>query len=581
MTMNPARPWTRFYHPSTPPDLGPPKYPHMAAAIREASATYAKKPAFTLGLPNGSQGGITFEETDRLSDELAVYLREVAGFKAGDRVAIQMPNCLAYPVAVFGVLKAGLVMVNTNPLYTTAEMVHQFTDSGAVGLIAIDLFATKVAEVLPKTSIRTVIVVSISDLLPPLKRLLIKAVQKYVKKMIPPITFTHVTFASALSAGRDRIAAGIDPKLYAQALDLNSVAALQYTGGTTGVAKGATLTHGNLVANTIQGLEMWKPYLKIGDEVMMTALPLYHIFAFTANLMIFYLAGGRNVLVPSPRPLSNLKTVMLNEPITWMTGVNTLFAGLMHESWFKEKQGWLLRGSVAGGMALVPVIGERWEAMTKTPIYQGYGLTETSPVATLNPFNRPKREAIGVPVPGTDVRLVDNDGRDVPRGQPGELWIKGPQVMKGYWQRPDETARVLRDGWLATGDVATMDEDGYIQIVDRKKDMILVSGFNVYPNEVEAVLSTHPGIGDNAVVGVPDDECGEIVVAFVTPKDESLTEDAVRQHCKQSLTGYKVPRIVIFKKDLPKTNVGKVLRKDLRDEAQQTYLARKGSAAKA
>ena len=579
--MNPARPWTRFYHPSTPPDLGPPKYPHMAAAIREASATYAKKPAFTLGLPNGSQGGITFEETDRLSDELAVYLREVAGFKAGDRVAIQMPNCLAYPVAVFGVLKAGLVMVNTNPLYTTAEMVHQFTDSGAVGLIAIDLFGTKVAEVLPKTSIKTVIVVSISDLLPPLKRLLIKAVQKYVKKMIPPITFTHVTFASALSAGRDRIAAGIDPKLYAQALDLNSVAALQYTGGTTGVAKGATLTHGNLVANTIQGLEMWKPYLKIGDEVMMTALPLYHIFAFTANLMIFYLAGGRNVLVPSPRPLSNLKTVMLNEPITWMTGVNTLFAGLMHESWFKEKQGWLLRGSVAGGMALVPVIGERWEAMTKTPIYQGYGLTETSPVATLNPFNRPKREAIGVPVPGTDVRLVDNDGRDVPRGQPGELWIKGPQVMKGYWQRPDETARVLRDGWLATGDVATMDEDGYIQIVDRKKDMILVSGFNVYPNEVEAVLSTHPGIGDNAVVGVPDDECGEIVVAFVTPKDESLTEDAVRQHCKQSLTGYKVPRIVIFKKDLPKTNVGKVLRKDLRDAAQQTYLARKGSAAKA
>jgi long-chain acyl-CoA synthetase len=581
MTMNLARPWTRFYHPSTPPDLGPPKYPHMAAAIREASATYAKKPAFTLGLPNGSQGGITFEETDRLSDELAVYLREVAGFKAGDRVAIQMPNCLAYPVAVFGVLKAGLVMVNTNPLYTTAEMVHQFTDSGAVGLIVIDLFATKVAEVLPKTSIKTVIVVSISDLLPPLKRLLIKAVQKYVKKMIPPITFAHVTFTSTLSAGRDRIASGIDPKLYAQSLDLNSIAALQYTGGTTGVAKGAMLTHGNLVANSTQGLEMFKPFITIGDEVILTALPLYHIFAFTANLMIFYIAGGRNVLVPSPRPLSNLKAVMLSEPITWMTGVNTLFAGLMHEPWFKERPRWSLRGSIAGGMALVPVIGERWVAMTKTPIYQGYGLTETSPVATLNPFNRPKLAAIGVPVPGTDVRFVDNDGGDVPRGQPGELWIKGPQVMKGYWQRPDETARVLRDGWLATGDIATLDEDGYIQIVDRKKDMILVSGFNVYPNEVEAVLSTHPGVGDNAVVGVPDDECGEIVVAFVTPKDESLTEDSVRQHCKQSLTGYKVPRIVVFKKDLPKTNVGKVLRKDLRDEAQQAYLARKGSAAKA
>ncbi|HUQ88642.1 MAG TPA: AMP-binding protein, partial [Vicinamibacterales bacterium] len=322
-------------------------------------------------------------------------------------------------------------------------------------------------------------------------------------------------------------------------------------------------------------LEMWKPFLRVGNEVMLTALPLYHIFAFTANLMIFYLAGGRNLLAPSPRPLSNLKTVMLNEPITWFTGVNTLFAGLMHESWFKEKTNWTLRGSVAGGMALVPVIGERWEAMTKTPIYQGYGLTETSPVATLNPFQRPKREAIGVPVPSTDVRFVDAEGRDVAFGEVGELWVKGPQVMQGYWQRPDDTAKVLRDGWLATGDIAKMDEDGYIQIVDRKKDMILVSGFNVYPNEVEAVLATHPAVADTAVVGVPDDECGEIVVAFVTKKDPAVTEDAIRQHAKQSLTGYKVPRIVVFKDDLPKSNVGKVLRKDLRDEAQRAYLERR------
>ena len=573
---SPARPWTRFYPPGTAQDLGPLKYPHMPAAIRDASATYAKQAAFTLALPNGAQGSITFEETDRLSDQFAVYLREVAGFKAGDRVAIQMPNCLAYPIAVFGTLKAGLVMANTNPLYTTAEMIHQFTDSGAVGLIAIDLFATKVAEVLPKTSIRTVVVVGISDLLPPFKRLLISAVQKYVKKMVPPITFPHTTMRSALAQGAERIAAGADPKLYAEALNHNSVAALQYTGGTTGVAKGATLTHGNLVANTIQGLEMWKPFLRFGNEVMLTALPLYHIFAFTANLMIFYLAGGRNLLVPSPRPLSNLKTVMLSEPITWFTGVNTLFAGLMHETWFKEKTNWTLRGSVAGGMALVPVIGERWEAMTKTPIYQGYGLTETSPVATLNPFDRPKREAIGVPVPGTDVRFIDNDGRDVAMGEVGELWVKGPQVMQGYWQRPDETAKVLRDGWLATGDIAKMDADGYIQIVDRKKDMILVSGFNVYPNEVEAVIATHPGVADTAVVGVPDDECGEIVVAFVTKKkDQALTEEDVRQHCKLSMTGYKVPRIVVFKDDLPKSNVGKVLRKDLRDDAQQAYLKRR------
>jgi len=575
LVASPVRQWTRFYPPGTAAELGPLKYPHMPAAIRDASATYAKQRAFTLGLPNGSQGSITFEETDRLSDQFAVYLREVAGFKLGDRIAIQMPNCLAYPVAVFGTLKAGLVMANTNPLYTTAEMVHQFTDSGAVGLIVIDLFATKVAEVLPKTSIRTVVVVGISDLLPPLKRFLVSAVQKYVKKMVPPITFAHTTMTRALSQGADRVAAGADAKLYAASLNHDSIAALQYTGGTTGVAKGAVLTHGNLVANTMQGLEMWKPFLRVGQEVMLTALPLYHIFAFTANLMIFYVSGGRNVLVPSPRPLSNLKTVMLSEPITWFTGVNTLFAGLMHEPWFKEKTNWSLRGSVAGGMALVPVIGERWEAMTKTPIYQGYGLTETSPVATLNPFQRPKREAIGVPVPGTDVRFVDDEGRDVPSGEVGELWVKGPQVMQGYWQRPEETAKVLRDGWLATGDIAKMDEDGYVQIVDRKKDMILVSGFNVYPNEVEAVIAAHPGVADAAVVGVPDDETGEVVVAFVTKKDPALTEDAVRQHCKQSMTGYKVPRMVVFKDDLPKSNVGKVLRKDLRDEAQQAYLGKK------
>jgi len=548
----------------------------MPAAIREAAATYASQTAFTLGLPNGSQGGLTYAEVDRLSDQFAVYLREVAGFKAGDRIAIQMPNCLAYPVVVFGTLKAGLVMVNTNPLYTTAEMVHQFSDSGATGLVVIDLFATKVAEVLPKTAIKTVIVVTIADLLPPLKRLLIRAVQKYVKKMVPPITFACTGFLQALAAGADRMAAGADATLYAQSLDHHSVAALQYTGGTTGVAKGATLSHGNLVANTVQSLAMWKPFLRLGDEVMLTALPLYHIFAFTANLMIFFMAGGRNVLVPSPRPLSNLKTVMLGEPVTWFTGVNTLFAGLMHEPWFAERQDWQLRGSVAGGMALVPVIGERWEAMTKTPIYQGYGLTETSPVATLNPFQRPKRAAIGVPIPGTDVKFVNADGQTVPFGEVGELWIKGPQVMQGYWQRPDETAKALHDGWLATGDIAVMDDEGYIEIVDRKKDMILVSGFNVYPNEVEAALAECPGVVDTAVVGVPDDETGEIVVAFVVSKDPALTEDQVRQHCKKTLTNYKVPRIVVFRQDLPKTNVGKVLRKDLRDDAMKAFLERRG-----
>jgi long-chain acyl-CoA synthetase len=563
----PTRRWTRFYHPETSPDLAPLAHPHLAGRIREAAQTFGPKPAFTLALPNGSQGGLTFAEVDRLSDQFAVYLREVAGLRSGDRLAIFMPNCLAYPVVVFGALKAGLVMVNTNPLYTVPEMTHQFADSGAVALVTIDLFATKVAEALPKTSIGTVVVVSIADLLPPLKRFVIKAVQRYVRKMIPPVTFAHVTFSRAIAEGATRASAGADPLVYARSLTHDTVAALQYTGGTTGVAKGAVLTHGNLLANIEQSLQAWRPWLRFGDEVMLTALPLYHIFAFTANLMLFFVSGGRNLLAPSPRPLTNLKVVMESEPITWFTGVNTLFAGLMHEPWFKERPSWSFRGTVAGGMALVPAVGDRWEQVTKTPIYQGYGLTETSPVVTLNPFHRPKRASIGVPVPGTDVRIVDDQGQDVPLGEAGELIVKGPQVMAGYWQRPDETARAIRDGWFYTGDVATMDEDGYCFIVDRKKDMILVSGFNVYPNEVEAVIAAHPGVADCAVVGVPDEDTGEWVVAYVIRRDHGLTVEAIREHCRQSLTPYKVPKLVIFRDELPKSPVGKVLRKDLRDDA--------------
>jgi long-chain acyl-CoA synthetase len=349
------------------------------------------------------------------------------------------------------------------------------------------------------------------------------------------------------------------------------VAALQYTGGTTGVSKGAILSHGNLLANIVGGLEAWKPFLAPGREVMLTALPLYHIFAFTANLMIFFAVGGRNILIPSPRPMSNLRLVMEQEPITWFTGINTLFVALMNEPWFAAKKDWRLKGTVAGGMALVPAVGERWQAATKTPIYQGYGLTETSPVVTLNPFHRVKMTSIGVPIPGTDVRLVDDSGRDVAIGQPGELLVRGPQVMKGYWQRPDESARVLKDGWLATGDIAVMDAEGYLAIVDRKKDMILVSGFNVYPNEVEAVLAEHPGIAEVAVLGAPDPVCGEAVVAFVVRRDPALDAEAVRHHARGSLTNYKVPRTVVFRDDLPKSNVGKILRKELRDAAAAAH----------
>ncbi|MGE0040577.1 MAG: AMP-binding protein [Vicinamibacterales bacterium] len=564
-----TRPWLRYYDEATSRELPAIRWPHLPAMIREAVEAYRDQPAFTLYLPNGTQGSITFADVDRLSDDFAVYLREVAGFAAGDRVAIQMPNCLAYPVVVFACLKAGLVMVNTNPLYTASEMAHQFADAGAVGLVVIDLFAPKVVEVLPKTAIHTVVVVRLADLLPAVTGLVVGLVQKYVKRMVPPITFPHTTFRRALADGRRLRGDGRDPAVYADGLGHDTVAALQYTGGTTGVAKGAMLTHGNLLANVVQSTEAWKSRLRFGAEVMLTALPLYHIFAFTANLMVFFVSGGRNILVPSPRPLSNLERVMTREPVTWFTGVNTLFAGLMQEPWFQAKSDWRLRGTVAGGMALVPVVGDRWEAMTHTPMYQGYGLTETSPVATLNPFDRPKRDSIGVPVPGTDVRLIDAVGEAVPIGQPGELLIKGPQVMAGYWQRPDETARVLKDGWLHTGDIAVMDEDGYLKIVDRKKDMILVSGFNVYPNEVEAAIAEHPGIAEVAVVGIPDEQSGEAVYAYVVRKDASITEEVIRQHCRKTLTGYKVPRHVIFRDELPKSPVGKILRKDLRREAME------------
>ena len=568
-----TRPWTQYYPPSTSRDIPAISWPHLPAFIAQAIATFRDRPAFTLYLPSGTQGTLTYGDVDRLADQLAVYLREVAGFSAGDRIVIQMPNCLAYPIAVFGCLRAGLVMVNTNPLYTTAEMTYQFADSEAVGLIAIDVFANKVADVLPKTSIRRVVLVSVADLLPPVKRFVVRTVQKYVRKMIPPVTFEHITFPAALAEGATRIASGADPLAYQQALTLDHVAALQYTGGTTGISKGASLTHRNLLANVTASLEMWKPFLDRGTEVMLTALPLYHIFAFTANLMIFFAMGGRNILIPSPRPFSNLKLVMEREPITWFTGINTLFIALMNEPWFQAITTWKLKGTVAGGMALMPAVGQRWEAMTKTPIYQGYGMTETSPVVTLNPFHRAKMDSIGVPVPGTDVRLVDDQNRDVPAGQPGELLVRGPQVMAGYWRRDDETAKVMREGWLATGDVATSDAEGYLRIVDRKKDMILVSGFNVYPTEVETVLAQHPDVAEVCVLGVPDPLCGEAVVAFVVPKRPSLTADDIQRHAKSALTNYKVPKTVVFRSELPKSNVGKILRKDLREAAIQAHAA--------
>lgn len=560
------RPWASHYAPGTNPDIGPIAYRHLSDMVRQQSARHTTKTAFTQVMPNGMAGAMTYEQVDRLSDDFAAYLRGTLALDPGDRVAVQMPNSLAYPVVLFGVLKAGCVAVNTNPLYTPPEMVHQFTDSGARVLVISDLFADRLPAVLPKTPrIENVVTVRITEWFPAVPAFVIRTVLKYVKKQLPAVTVPHTTLQDALKAGRGRISGGVDVKGYAEGVGLDTIAALQYTGGTTGVSKGAMLTHGNLLANVAQMLEMNGRYLEQGKESIITALPLYHIFAFTVNLLLFYQVGGHNVLIPSPRPMSNLKKAFEKHPVTWFSGVNTMFNALPNEEWFRESPPKSLRMSVAGGMALHGAVARRWEEVTKTPVVEGYGLTEAAPVVSFNPVGSTvKVGTIGIPLPSTYVKCVDEQGVEVATDQPGELICKGPQVMPGYWERPDETAKVLRDGWLYTGDMAAVDADGYFRIVDRKKDMILVSGFNVYPNEVEDCLANHPGVREAAVIGVPDEHSGETVKAFVVKKDPALTVDDVVKHCRESLAGYKVPRHVEFRDDLPKSPIGKIIRRELR-----------------
>jgi long-chain acyl-CoA synthetase len=562
------RPWRAFYGPGVRAEIEAPPYRTIAELAGAGARMWGDRPAFTCVLPNGMAGELTFAEVDRLSDAFAVYLREVAGLNAGDRVAIQLPNSLPYPVAAFGVFKAGCVLVNVNPLYTAEEMSHQFADAEPHALIIIDLFADKLPAALRHQPVPNIIVTSIADYFPAFRKFVVGAVQKYVKKQVPPIEVPHIRFTDAVERGRARLdEKRVEVAGYTAGLGLETVACLQYTGGTTGVSKGAMLTHGNLITNASQMVEMCGQNIARGEEVLLTVLPLYHIFAFTVNFLGFFWLGAQNILVPSPRPITNLRKPIEKYPITWITGVNTLFNALLHEAWFKDAPPRSLKRSAAGGMALHSAVAERWQQVTGTPVIEGYGLTETSPVLTFNPFGKERPDSIGVPVPSTDIRCFDEEGREVPIGMPGELGAKGPQVMAGYWRRPDETQRVMRDGWLLTGDIAVMDTDGYFRIVDRKKDMVLVSGFNVYPNEVEEVLAKHPGILEAAVIGVPDPTTGEAVKAFVVVKDPSLRAEDIRAYCREHLTSYKVPKQVEFRSELPKSNVGKILRKDLRQEA--------------
>lgn len=559
-----ALPWLAHYPSDVPHELPENNFQNLPELIRAASSKYSKTKAFTQVMANGMNGSLTYAQVNEYSDRFAAYLRETIGLQQGDQVAVQMPNCLSYTIVAFGIFKAGLVLVNTNPLYTATEMIHQFSDSGAKALVVIDMFADRLPAVLPKTSIEHVVTVKISQFFPPVVSGVIRATQKFWSRTLPKIEFPHTPFMEAVRAGEKALTPD-KLEAYLKGVGRDSIAALQYTGGTTGVSKGAMLSHGNLVLNTLQLITMCGDYMRPGKEIVVTALPLYHIFAFTINLLAFWHMGARNLLVPTPRPPSNLRRVFENYKVTWMTGVNTLFNALLNERWFTDSPPKHLRASAAGGMALHESVSENWRKVTKTPIVEGYGLTESSPVLTFNPLKGGGKDGtIGIPVPSTLVKCVGEDGREVATGQPGELLAKGPQIMVGYWNRPKETEATIVDGWLLTGDIATVDSDGFLTIVDRKKDMVLVSGFNVYPNEVEEQIAALEGVLEVGVIGVPDSRSGEKVKAFIVAGVNRPTVEEVIEFCRKHLAAYKVPSAVEFVDELPKSPIGKILRRELR-----------------
>lgn len=570
----PPRPWLASYDGLAPKELPAPEHQSLAHLISRVVEAQGPRKAFTCVVPNGMNGSLSYEQVGEMSDAFASFLHHDCGLRKGDRVAVQLPNGLPYPVVAFGVFKAGCVLVNTNPLYTPAEMVHQFNDSGAKALVIVDMFADKLAEVIPRTGIQTVVLAGVPEFFPKVPEIIVRGVQKVWSRVLPPIPSLGIKtlrFREALAKGRS--GAGGVQGLWSE-IRPDDLALLQYTGGTTGIAKGAMLTHGNMLANLSQ-VQAMVGHLMSREDCVLTALPLYHIFAFTANLLVFFEKGARNILIPSPRPVQNLQRAIENYPITWITGVNTLFNGLMNEEWFVAYPPKHLRAAIAGGTALHEAVARRWQTMTGTPVAEGYGLTETSPLVSFNPLDeRARPGSIGIPVPGCDVLLVDDDGQPVAQGEPGELIIRGPQVMKGYWNRPEETAKALREGWLYTGDIAVMDKDGFFTIVDRKKDLVIVSGFNVYPNEVEDALTKMDAVLEAAVVPVPDSKTGEAVRAYVVKNpdfDGDLSPEDIIRHCKGLLTDYKVPKSIVIRSELPKSPIGKILRKDLKSEVRAEF----------
>jgi len=555
--------WLKQYPKGIPAEIDVDEYASVRDVFDESVAKFSARPAYTC-----MGKSITFGELDTLSTAFAAWL-QAKGCRKGARVALMMPNILQYPVCLFGTLRAGCAVVNVNPLYTARELEHQLSDSGAEVIVVVENFAHTVQEVAAKTKLKHVIVTSIGEMLG-FKGLIVDFVLRHVKKMVPAWSLPG---SQRLS---DVLAEGRRGKLERVPLGHDDLAFLQYTGGTTGVAKGAMLLHRNIVANLLQARAWVRPFLGAeGTEIIITPLPLYHIFSLTANCLVFMTLGAENVLITNPRDIPGFVKEMARHKFTAFTGVNTLFNALVNNADFAKLDFSTLRMTLGGGMAVQEAVAIRWKQVTGCPLIEAYGLTETSPGATINPLDLPAYNGtIGLPLPSTEVVLRDDDGKVVAQGLPGEICIRGPQVMAGYWNRPDETAKVLDDdGWLATGDIGVMDERGFVRIVDRKKDMILVSGFNVYPNEIEAVVVMHPGVLECAAVGLPDAKSGEAVKLFVVKKDESLTAEAVMQHCREHLTGYKCPRDVEFRKDLPKTNVGKILRRELRDEMKKKAAA--------
>ncbi len=544
----------KSYPPGVPFDINPDKYPSLVAMFNKYSAQYSDRVAY---INMGAK--ISYAKLAKQATDFAAYLQQDLGLEKGDKFAIMVPNTLQYPIALFGALLAGLTVVNVNPLYTARELEHQLKDSGTKAILIIENFAQTLGKVVDKTPVEHVILTSLGDRLGMLKGKVVNAAVKYVKKMVPAYQLPDaVPFNTVLSKGS---------KLAFVPVEVcgDDLAFLQYTGGTTGVSKGAMLTHRNMVSNLLQAKAAISPLLSDDGEIVVTALPLYHIFALTANCLTFFTLGGTNLLISNPRDMPGFIKELAKYPFTAITGVNTLFNGLLNTPGFNDLDFSNLKLSLGGGMAVQRPVADKWQQVTGTRLLEGYGLTECSPMVTISPYTQEGYNGtIGLPAASTNVKIMREDGSEADIGESGEMWVKGPQVMSGYYNRPEATDEILKEGWLATGDVAFMDEQGFFKIVDRKKDMIIVSGFNVFPNEIEEVVMMHDGVLEAAAIGIPHEVSGETVKIFVVAKQAGLNEEIIISHCRENLTNYKVPRLVEFRDELPKTNVGKILRRELR-----------------